>query len=606
MSGVLFNPPRFIPVNSSGRPYAGAKLYVYRAGTTTLATAYTTAALTVSHSNPQVANSAGQFTAMYLDPAAGHDYRFVLQTSAGAQLWVEDHVPASSMSAEAVGVALYPRTSAEISAGVTPSSYAVPSHDAAGVIYVERYGFNKIDSSSNQTTPLQSAYDVAVQCGGGIIEIPDSDFLATITVRHQGIIFRGQGGISSATIWRNVGSSAPYTINNTDRGLNGSGLERISLVNQDETVYTSTDGLVLTSESTGLNQMDYLRFHDVYVRNFRDNISITGRCIWTNFEEVRCEGALRDGFHLEASDNFSQNNFRLCRFGNSGRHGFYANLTFAGLLATGNVWDTCTFEQNEQNGIRITGTYGLANWTFRNTYAEENSGAIAASATSPRKVNIHVDSVYCIGLEIDGTFYGNTAPDVDIDHNIYVDTTSMTSVSGVIDNCRFNDAVVADVYWPKNVYLGMNTYSAVPVYTPALGSISLSDQNTISTFSPGISFGGASTGLTYTTQVGRYTVHGRLVTATAYVVINDNGSSTGAAKLTGLPIAATNVTNLLVTAAVAGASIDAGATGQLVAQVVPNTTTVALYRYEAGVQTALDESDLVNGSAISLTLSYFV
>jgi hypothetical protein len=606
MSGVLFNPPRFTPVNSSGTPYSGAKLYVYRAGTTTAATPYTTAALTVAHANPIVANSAGQFAAVYLDPTVSYDYKFLLTTSAGVQLWSEDNVPANPLTAAQIGAAIYPRTAAEISASVTPSNYAVPSHDSVGVIYVERYGFDKTDTTSDQTAPLQAAYDVAVQCGGGIIEIPDADFRASITVEHQGIIFRGQGGISSVTIWRNVGASAPFTIDNSDRGLNGSGLERICLQNRDEAVYTTTDGVVLTSEATGLNQMDYLRFFDVYIRYFRDNLSITGRCIWGNFTEVRCEGALRDGLHIEGSDNISQNNFRLCRFGNSGRHGFYANLTFAGLLATGNVWDTCTFEQNEENGIRITGTYGLANWAFRNTYAEENSGSIAASDTDPRKVNIHVDSVYCIGLEIGGTFYGNTAPDVDIDHNIYVDTTSMTSVSGTVDNCRFNDAVTADVYWPKGVYLGNNTYSAVPVYTPALGSVSLSDQNTVSTFTPGISFGGGTTGLTYTTQVGRYTVHGRLVTATAYVVINDNGSSTGAAKLTGLPIAAANVTNLLCTAAVAGAVLDTGATGQLVAQVVPNTTTVALYRYEAGVQTALDESDLVNGSAISLTLSYFV
>jgi hypothetical protein len=500
----------------------------------------------------------------------------------------------------------YARTAAEIAGSVTPSDYSIPSHDVAGVIYVERYGFDKTDTTSNQTTPLQSAYNVAVQCGGGIIEIPDSDFRATISIEHAGIVFRGQGGISSATIWRNVNSTAPVTFNNSARGIVGSGLERIKLQNQNSATYTTTNGLVLSAEATGANQMDYLAFRDVYILNFYDNISVTGRAIWVNWEEVRCEGALRDGFNLVGSDNFSQNKFYLCRFGNSARHGFYASLTFSGLVSTGCSFDTCTFEQNEQLGIRITGAYGLSGWTFSNCYFEENAGGLSGSPI-PLKAHVHVNCVYAFALRFEGcVFYGNTAPDVDPNYGIYVDTATTVNVTGEVENCRFTDSQIADVYWPKNVYLGMNQYSAVPVYTPSSGSVSLSDQQAYATWSPGVAFGGGTTGLTYTTQVGRYTVHGRLVTVTGYVVINDNGSSTGAATITGLPHTAANVTNLLCTGAVAGASLDTGATGQLVARVVPNSTTAALYRYEAGVLTALDEADLVNGAAISLTLSYFV
>jgi hypothetical protein len=513
----------------------------------------------------------------------------------------------TTLSRSTAGAALYPVTAAETAAGVTPSDYAFPSHDAAGVIYVERYGFDKTNTTSDQSTPLQKAYDVAVQCGGGIIEIPDSDFRATMSIEHAGIVFRGQGGISSATIWRNAGATAPVTFDNADRGIVGSGLERLKLMNQNSATYLTTDGLVLTAEATGLNQMDYLSFEDIYILNFRDNLSITGRCIWGNFDRVRCESALRDGFSLTGSDNFSQNRFMLCRFGNSGRHGFYANLTFAGLLATSNAWDACTFEQNEQNGVRITGTYGLSGWAFDTCYMEENAGAIAASSSSPRKVQVHVDSVYAIALDFDRcVMYGNSAPDVDIDYGIYVDTTSMTAVSGSVDNCRITDAVVGAVYWPKNCVLGINDLSGTSVYDRTLGSVSLSDQNALATWTPGIAFGGGTTGLTYTTQVGRYQVFGRTVVATGYIVINDNGSSSGAATITGLPVTAANITNLFPVGAVSAAAMGASTEDPLTARVVPNTTTATLWQLSSGVLTALTETELANGTALAFTLTYFL
>jgi hypothetical protein len=601
MSGVLFTPLRNTPVSSSGRPYPGALRYFYAAGTTTKVSVYSDSALTVVATNPQIADSAGKFATVYLNPTLG-TYKTVLTNSGGAQLESDDNIPATSaLTRASVGGALYPITTAETAASVTPTDYAYPELD------VRRYGFSATDTTSDQSSPLQDAYDVAVELGGGVIELPESDFRATISIEHPGIVFRGQGGISSATIWRNFGATAPVTFSNANRGIVGSGLKNLKLANRDSGTYTTTDGLKISSEATGLNQMDYLEFDDIYVLNFRDNLSITGRCIWSDFNKVRCEGALRDGLSLTGSDNFSQNNFRLCRFGNSGRHGFYASLTFAGLLATGNRFDTCTFEQNEQNGVRITGAYGFAGMSFQSCYMEENSGSIAASSSSPRKVNIHVDCVYAIGLDIDGaTFYGNSAPDVDVDTNIYVDTTSMTSVSGTVDNCRFNDAVVSDVHWPTGVYLGNNVYSAVSTITRSAGSVSLADQNAIATWTPALAFGGAATGMTYTTQVGRYTVHGRLVTAVAYITINDNGSATGSATITGLPYTATNVTNLRVACAMGGDAFGGSLAAPIWAEVVPNTTTAALFKLVTGTKTALTESDLANGTNVAVTLQYFV
>lgn len=81
--------------------------------------------------------------------------------------------------------------------------------------------------------------------------------------------------------------------------------------------------------------------------------------------------------------------------------------------------------------------------------------------------------------------------------------------------------------------------SAGQIKFPASQNAS-ADANTLDdyeegTWTPGISFGGGTTGITYTTQTGRYTKIGRLVYVEAQIVLSAKGSSTGSALVTGLP-----------------------------------------------------------------------
>ncbi len=84
---------------------------------------------------------------------------------------------------------------------------------------------------------------------------------------------------------------------------------------------------------------------------------------------------------------------------------------------------------------------------------------------------------------------------------------------------------------------------AVPAFsaTPAVTSITLGGGTALAnyvqgTFTPGLSFGGGTTGITYNNQTGVYVRIGRVVYIQCTVGITSKGSSTGAAKLTGLPI----------------------------------------------------------------------
>ena len=86
---------------------------------------------------------------------------------------------------------------------------------------------------------------------------------------------------------------------------------------------------------------------------------------------------------------------------------------------------------------------------------------------------------------------------------------------------------------------GLTTYDGAGAFTGTNYS------NT--TFTPTLTFGGGSTGITYTTQVGFYTRIGNLVTVSINLTLSSKGSSTGIAAISGLPFAAsaTNVIYIL-------------------------------------------------------------
>ena len=77
--GVLFTTPKQTPLGS-GAVIAGAQVFFYTAGTTTKQNTYTTAALSVAHSNPVIADADGKLAPIFLKPSLG-DYKIVITTS---------------------------------------------------------------------------------------------------------------------------------------------------------------------------------------------------------------------------------------------------------------------------------------------------------------------------------------------------------------------------------------------------------------------------------------------------------------------------------------------------------------------------------------------
>jgi hypothetical protein len=123
------------------------------------------------------------------------------------------------------------------------------------------------------------------------------------------------------------------------------------------------------------------------------------------------------------------------------------------------------------------------------------------------------------------------------------------------------------------------------------------------TFTPGLAFGGASVGITYAVQVGRYVKVGRLVSITSFhVTLTNNGSSSGAATATGLPFATSAATNAHSNFAFAGFGF-ASASGSLQAYVTPSGTSITLQE-QGGVGISLTEANIDDNSEIMLNGVY--
>lgn len=161
--------------DSNGNPLVGGLLFTYAAGTSTkVATAKDQAG--TPNTNPVVLDYRGECN-VWLDQTL--TYKFVLAPAGDTDpptkaIWTVDNILAAvtyvSLTASIIGQILYPRTAAEITAGVTPTNYYIPSHTAVGKVLMARYGWVS-STSTNQTTILANARLVA-RASGAPLEIP--------------------------------------------------------------------------------------------------------------------------------------------------------------------------------------------------------------------------------------------------------------------------------------------------------------------------------------------------------------------------------------------------------------------------------------------------
>lgn len=143
------------------------------------------------------------------------------------------------------------------------------------------------------------------------------------------------------------------------------------------------------------------------------------------------------------------------------------------------------------------------------------------------------------------------------------------------------------------------------------GQNASADPNTLDDYeegswTPGLSFGGASVGITYgALNLGRYTKVGRLCVASGTLQLSNKGTSSGLAALTGLPFASPNVT-LWTSCAIGYAAAMTSITGAVLGLQLFNDTRINLFHSNNGNAAQLSNTNFTNGTQLHFTVAYDV
>jgi hypothetical protein len=125
------------------------------------------------------------------------------------------------------------------------------------------------------------------------------------------------------------------------------------------------------------------------------------------------------------------------------------------------------------------------------------------------------------------------------------------------------------------------------------------------TWTMGISFGGASVGVIYSNNTGSYTKIGKQVTITGYVSMTNKGSSTGIAKITGLPFTIGSSTSNYSSVSLRLDNITFA--GQFQGYGAVNTNNINLENISIlGAISAISDANFANNSEVLMSLTYFV
>ncbi len=140
---------------------------------------------------------------------------------------------------------------------------------------------------------------------------------------------------------------------------------------------------------------------------------------------------------------------------------------------------------------------------------------------------------------------------------------------------------------------------------PALGTLSYFNTGT---FTPSLTFGGASVGMTFSNRDGVWLRIGNAVLVRASFVLSAKGASAGNAAVTALPF----TVSVAASAALVGATFEAlGTTMTAGVQSIKGaafcqSTTVGLYKGTTGGDTQMTDADFTNTSAVGFSGLYFV
>jgi len=161
----------------------------------------------------------------------------------------------------------------------------------------------------------------------------------------------------------------------------------------------------------------------------------------------------------------------------------------------------------------------------------------------------------------------------------------------------------------SGIGIGGATATTGGVQFPAT-QVAIADANNLDDYEEGdwtigLTFDGASVGMTTSFSLGKYTKIGRQVTVTGYLQLTNKGSSVGNAVITGLPFTIGNANAFYQAASFRNGNISFA--DQFIGYGAIGNTIIPLNQItNAGVLSTIDNTNFANTSSMLLSLTYFV
>ena len=261
----------------------------------------------------------------------------------------------------------------------------------------------------------------------------------------------------------------------------------------------------------------------------------------------------------------------------------------------------------QSNNDNVAVGYGVMFFNVGDNNVGVGASALNAATTATNSVAIGYQALNALttgGYNIAvGYQAGSSLATSDAD-NILIGNTGTATDNNTIrigtqgtGNGQQDSCYIAGIY---NVTPASSTQEVVVVSDGhEMGSINY----TVSTsFTPVLNFGGATTGITYSLQTGRYARVGNIVTFAINIVLTSKGTATGAATVTGLPLTPSvrSPMNLLISNLTFADQVFAvHASG-------PSATINISQAASGGAVTQLTDAEFANNTTLFISGSYLV
>jgi hypothetical protein len=154
-------------------------------------------------------------------------------------------------------------------------------------------------------------------------------------------------------------------------------------------------------------------------------------------------------------------------------------------------------------------------------------------------------------------------------------------------------------------YLRLSTSSGGIQFNGDTAAANALDDYEEGTWTMGISFGGASVGVTTSSNTGTYTKIGRKVTVNGILVLSNKGTSTGVVRLTGLPFTPINLDAFYSSISIRVSNVSSNGYIQGYGEVGLNSIRIESVNL-LGSRSDLFDNNFINTSDVMISFSYFV